>query len=371
MAKGDPEAKCFDTVVLASPAQNLSLCRGYIFGLVRTHPQHASKLNSFLDRLERSNPQLAFDYAATVPIETDAFGRWARLCDGGLIPAHQILTLAYRLRTGGLDAAEVKVALPRLLTSPEPQAAEAALDVVHTWIHSRKESGASLMTEDTQLWSLIAAVLSRLMPSQVMGSFHWEEAMKSFCLVDPGAAARIASGCLTNKEMSVEEAAERILVGLAKQHPDLMMKELGRALMEEKEAWRLQIRGCRSLLTAVPPQSVMNWLNHTQFEGARKIAGSLPRPFLDENGNPLVPPLTEMVLTSFGSDEKVSRGFICDTGIRSYSGDIVGQRLKEAAVASKFLQHAVPAIREWARREKTGSEHEAERWRQEDEEAFI
>ncbi|MGB8368292.1 MAG: hypothetical protein ACLPYZ_05740 [Limisphaerales bacterium] len=60
-----------------------------------------------------------------------------------------------------------------------------------------------------------------------------------------------------------------------------------------------------------------------------------------------------------------------DQHIRSYSGDIAGQRLREAAVAAQFLQHPIAAIREWARVEKTSSEHEAARWRQQDEETFI
>jgi hypothetical protein len=80
---------------------------------------------------------------------------------------------------------------------------------------------------------------------------------------------------------------------------------------------------------------------------------------------------TQVVLKRFGDDEKVERAFICGSGIRSYSGDIAGQRLQEAAVAAKFLQHPIAAIREWARVEKLSSESEAARWRQMDEETFI
>jgi hypothetical protein len=149
------------------------------------------------------------------------------------------------------------------------------------------------------------------------------------------------------------------------------MHEVGWRLLDEKEGWRFQIRGCRSLILSVPPQAVTAWLDQTQVEGARKIASSLPRPFLDESGNPVVPQLTEVVLGRFGSDEKVVRGFICGSGIRSYSGDIAGQRLKEAEVAARFLEHPIAAIREWARVEKLSSEHEAARWRQEDAERSV
>jgi hypothetical protein len=115
----------------------------------------------------------------------------------------------------------------------------------------------------------------------------------------------------------------------------------------------------------------MAWLERTQLEGARKIAGSLTRPFLDAEGRPVVPPLTKMVLERFGEDEKVIQAFVSGSGGRSYSGDIAAQHLQEAAIAAKFLQHPLQAVREWARIEKAMSEHEAARWRREDEEMFI
>jgi hypothetical protein len=115
----------------------------------------------------------------------------------------------------------------------------------------------------------------------------------------------------------------------------------------------------------------MTWLDKSGIEGARKIAGGLPRPYMDQSGKPAVSPITLEVLQRFGDDEKVVRAFVSGSGFRSYSGDIAAQKMHEASVAAKFLNHPIAAIREWAKVEKHSSETQAAHFRQEDEEQFI
>ena len=198
----------------------------------------------------------------------------------------------------------------------------------------------------------------------------FRSALEVFAKVNPGLATKIACALLDD-DLSVEEHAEKVLLNIATEHPELVMTEVGKALFNKKTGWKLQFRGIGPLITAVPLRTLMAWLDKTGIEGARKIAGGLPWPFVDESGNPVVSPLTEEVLKRFGENEKVVRAFICGSGFRSYSGNIAAQKLQEATVAARFLQHPIPAIREWARVQKLGSENEAEFWHRRDEEQFI
>jgi hypothetical protein len=371
IGKIDSEAKVFDDIVLRVSAENLAICRGYLAGMAQNHPDLVARVNSFLDKLEGTNPELAFDYASTLATQTNAFERWIRLCDAQKIPAHYVQSVIYRM-PGQFTEDHLKQAIPRLLRalSEQPRAGGAALNLVHQWIEQHKRANTPLNTANLDLWNSISQVLSKVIPSETMEVFYWSETMKVYLQIDPKNATQIACSFL-DEDLSVEEAADEILTLLATQYPDLVMDSLGEVLLKEKDAWKLEIRGFGGLLVSVPPETIMKWLDKTGFEGALKIASSLPRPFVNEKGDAVVPRLTELVLERFGSDQNVARRFISGSGIRSYSGDIAGQRLQEANVAARFLDHPLAAIREWARIEKKMSEHEAARWQQEDAERFI
>jgi hypothetical protein len=203
-----------------------------------------------------------------------------------------------------------------------------------------------------------------------METYYWEQTLEVFAQINPPLATKIACSLLDD-DLSVEEHAEKVLVNIAAKHPDLVMDEVGKALFDKKTGWKLQFRGVGWLTNTVPRGVLMAWLDKTGIEGARKIAGGLPRPFIDEAGKPTVLPITEEVLQRFGDDEKVVRAFISGSGFRSYSGDIAAQKMREASVAASFLNHPIAAIREWAKIEKHSSEAQAAHWRQEDEEQFI
>ena len=367
----DPDAKLFDIIVLATPAQNLAISRGYLLGMVQGHPQTVSHVNVFLDKLETANPELAFEYALTLPTEMNAFDRWIRLYDSGRIPAHHLQGLIYRL-LDQITSDHLKKAIPRLLDAlpKQPRAGGAVLSLVYQWFDQHKRSKVPLNLADADLWNLISEVVSQVIPSETMEVYYWTETMEVYLKINPKKATQIACALL-NENLAVEEAANKILILLAAQHPELVMDSFGETLLKGKDSWRLEIRGVGGLLTSVPPEAVMKWLDKTSLEGGLKIASSLPRPFVNSKGEAVVPRLTELVLQRFEGNEKVTRRFVSGSGIRSYSGDIVGQRLKEANVAAKFLQHPISAIREWARIEKNTSEQEAARWKQEDAERFI
>ncbi len=371
IGKLDINAAHFDRFVQRNPSANLAVSRGYLVGLMQATPKQIPRVNSFLDELEVADPNLAFDYASILPEQTDAFIRWARLCDAKKIPAQAIQVVCYRLPQG-INGNHLKEALPRLMraiSNGESSASGTALQLIHRWIDQHARNNVKL-PNDSDLWTLIGQTLEQATPHQSMEAYYWEKIVEVLAQVNAPLAIKIACSLLDD-DLSVEEHAEKVLMDLAAKHPDLVMNEFGEALLDKKTGWKLEIRGMSSLINSISTKTVMAWLERTGIEGARKIAGGLPRPFLDKMGSPIVSPLTEEVLRKFGDDKKVVNAFICGSGIRTYSGDIAAQKMEEASVAAKFLNHPLAAIRQWARVEKDISEKEAARFRQQDEEMFI
>lgn len=372
IGKSDANATLFESILGRRPVPNLSFCRGYIIGLVQTFPKYNARLNEFLDILEREDALHAFDLASTLPNETDAFGRWKRLYDGGHIPAHTIRNLVFNSGPNGIAYEHFKDVLTRLLAADPTQrdnAANAAIDMLFRWIYAAKHNNSVIPTDDAELWQLISSVLKWDF-NDSRNQYEWNEVLTVYFSINPGDAIAIAAESL-KEDLSLHDYGEQLLAIAAKSQPNLVMEIVGKIMLDTKDGWKLQIRGIQGILSSVSQESVLRWLDKTQNEGAYKIAGSLPRPYVDAAGNAVVPPLTLAVLERFSDDPKVTRAFICTSGIQSFSGDIAGQKMEAAKKAEKFLQHRLAAIREWATVEKESSEAMARRFRQEDEEMRI
>ena len=373
LGKADTDAILFETILCRKPVINFSLTRGYIIGLLQTFPKHGVRLNEFLDSLEISDAPLAFDFASTLPIETNAFERWKRLYDSGRIPAHTIRALAFNVGPTGFGKDHLREVLTRLVAvelSQQEKADSAAIDIFFRWIQAAKINKDTVNADYADLWQLISQILRRDSISGHFSEYEWGEILKIYIFVNPGDAVGIAAESL-KADLSLHDYGETILALAATSQPELVMNTIGKMILDPKDGWKLQMRGIQNILKAVTQESVLKWLEETKYEGASKIAGSLPRPYVDDSGSAIVPPLTLAVLERYSDDPKVVRAFICTSGIRSFSGDIAGQKLQEAKMAQKFLQHPLAAIREWAAIEKQSSEEMAARYRQQDEEMRI
>lgn len=369
----DADATLLRTIIYHPAAQNLGLSRGYVVGLIQAWPNQILMLNQFLDWLEDSDPALSFGYAILKPNETNAIERWRRLVDTSRIPAHFIRGLIYSFRPHGPNLLHYKIVLPRLIRAMSPSDADvvsAALQFVHSWIQQSASSTDFSNPEHAEIWEAIGTILECSSERDPMAQHYWREAMKIYLKVNRTHSVTIAIKSLI-EDLTIAEAAEQILLTIAKQDPALVVNALGSKLLEEKSSWKLQVRGFRPILEIVPSEVVMDWLHHTKVQGARKIVRSLPKPTVDEHGELIVPEVTLSVLEMFGDDADVANGFMVESGFRSYSGNITYQKLNEAEVASRFITHPNRAIRTWAQFTKTSSEQEAEYWRQGSEEDQI
>jgi hypothetical protein len=90
----------------------------------------------------------------------------------------------------------------------------------------------------------------------------------------------------------------------------------------------------------------------------------VPAPSLNQNGQPDLHPLTELLLERFGGDKSVFAEFAAGVhDLQPYMGDIAGEKEKEAQNAEKFLHHKVPAVRRWAEQEIETNKRDAERFK--------
>ena len=94
--------------------------------------------------------------------------------------------------------------------------------------------------------------------------------------------------------------------------------------------------------------------------GAQAFARHLPAPFLDGEGKPQVPQLTEFVLTRFEDDDRTFSEFVAGVhSFQGYVGSYSAAREKEGLQAKAFLNHRLRRVREWALLEMRQAEHDA------------
>jgi hypothetical protein len=119
------------------------------------------------------------------------------------------------------------------------------------------------------------------------------------------------------------------------------------------------------LFTALPMSVLTAWLEEVGVEGARKIARHLPHPYVDADGQPAVPELTDWVLSRFEEDDRTFSEFCAGVhSLQVYMGNIAETHELEAHDARKFFNHKLRRIREWARVEHEGGLQNAQRMRE-------
>jgi hypothetical protein len=367
----DAEAALFLPIVNASRDGTDGLVCGYVRRLLIRQPRHARLVNGQLDQLEQSFPLLAFNISLSAPEQTAAYERALRLFDTGRLPVAALGNLRHALGDEGLSEKRLEELLARILSGgdePSDDALRTALRLCSSWMRGTFEMGKKPRVSSGLKRSFRRVVRARS-GGESLEQHDWNRLLRVYAQLDLQEAIQIACEGLEDlrddyeRWVFVQEAAER--------EPRAVLEALGNALLDERRGWKLRIGGVEGILSAIPVSEVHRWLNEHGVAGARALARSLPRPFVDGEGVPRVPCLTEAVLKRFGDDEETRAEFECGGGCRSYSGDRAGQREAEARVASAFLGHPMAAIREWALLEKASAEHDAKLWQNEDAERLV
>jgi hypothetical protein len=379
MGAYDAHALCLDVIMRSvADTQATGLAREYIGSLLRNYPQHSAAVNPWIDEFETQTPAIAYELFMAGGDATRALERALKLIDTGTLSLEYLGGFTSGISgQRSLSNKEFYEILKRLTTSVKAGKNLLAIKTAIKLVASRldydqwkKQVG---ILKDAAIQSLIWELLEATAKFSGGEYYHWDEILRSLAKIHIDKAATIASKAIFGGEQQ-RIRAEQILADLAKSHPEIVMQRLGEFILSEEYQyeWYFLREKHGFLIQSLPIDAMKKWLSSVGAIGAQRIARSLPLPYLDENANPVVPPLTEFVLSEFEDDEHTFREFCLGShSLQIYIGDVASQKQKEAEIAREFLTHPLRRVREWAEYEISSCEQDAKHWRQIDEESRI
>ena len=368
----DADASCLDTIMESvAETQATGLARGYIVGLLSKHPQHKALVNDWIDQFETQMPTVAYELFRAGGKNTKAVERALKLVDKGSLD----LDYLGGFFAGLLSTEEFYEILTRLLNSVKKEnhsATKIANNLIAQRIYVDQRENNKIIIEETKIQNLVWQFLEATCRYIKSEAYNWEIILRSAAKLDIEKAVNIASLAILSKNYQQKMNAEKFLVDLAKSHPELVMENVGKVILDDEYGWHFEIEQYRFLIQNLPLEAMKQWLNSVGVAGARRIAKQLALPYLDEKDQPIVPPLTEFVLSEFEDDEKTFSNFcISSHNHQVYTDDMVAHKNKEIEIARSFLNHPLRRIREWATKEIRSCQQTAKYWQQIDEETGI
>jgi hypothetical protein len=213
---------------------------------------------------------------------------------------------------------------------------------------------------DELAWQVVEAAIQ----DEYMHGHWWGEVVKALTPgSDPLRAARLLVRTMCCRNFNLRQRADQLLGELATTSPQAVMDALGEMMLDEEMRLNFHVERFETFL-ALPPETVGHWLDQHEVEGALTIARHIPAPYLDEDENPQLHPLTELFLAKYAEDENVFNQYAGGLhSLQPYKGDIPAAKEEEAEVARKFLDHKLPQVRKWALYEIEAATRDAEQHR--------
>jgi hypothetical protein len=332
-----------------------SLLRGYVQGLASSRQYPNPELFELMAQVEASHPEMAVDVLCFAGDGFDALNHAIRLVESRVISPRLLATFAMGIGGRELQAEEFARLLPYFANasrSGDTASGLAGIRFLAAYLKSENRRSDSsvlqLQTVCTAAWDLVESSLP-FIGSQL--SYEWSQITQLLAGHDPSRGTRLLGEALLSENLNLQKKAEHVLIALAPAYPDAVMEGFGAALLDPDRGWRLQVCIVRDLVHAISPPSVMVWLRSQGIEAARAIARHLPRPFLTDVGEPVIPELLDTILRDFDDDQAFSNFLAGVHSGESWWGDGSEQFRREAEEASHFLHHPNHRIREWAKHE--------------------
>jgi hypothetical protein len=338
--------------------------RGYIYGILDPPKGDLVWLNRALDRVQESDPKLAFYIMLPGGDSVRSFERALAMVIAGTIPTRLLSNLQVWVGNRKTRPEEMGRAVRSLLAEAQAgdrEAIDVAVDFVAYQINRvPPEEKVGLLIQIfgeklEDLWRLLELFIAH--PGRA--DFWFAKVLQVATSADVARGCEMASRMIVSDSFQVEQEGEKLLGDLVQSYPDQVMEAIGRRITDAATKNQFFIRKF-SFVTAIPFEVVRAWLERVGVVGARTLARHLPLPFLDGNGEPQVPLLTEFVFTRFEDDDRTFSEFVA--GVHSYQGywgSYSAAREKEGLRAKAFLTHRLRRVREWALIEMQQAEHDA------------
>jgi hypothetical protein len=379
MGDCDTDGICFDAISsFVMETSSINLVKPYISSLLTKQPQHSLKVNQWIDQLETAMPTVAFEIFMAGGEHTQAITRAIRLVDNNALPPQYLGAFSRGSWQNPLTTEEFYQICVRLIDSLKLLKTDAivrsATYFIEFRLHSPHVTLQSDILEDLRIQQLIWQLLEiTVTDGYSIETYNWGKIVKKMAKVDGDRAAKIAVSALVSSsfDYDMKDEVKDILIDLSRSYPYQVMKYLGELMLDKDLSWRFTFNNNRELISSLPVEPVKEWLGKVGVEGARLISKNLKLPYI-ENDKPIVPELTEFVLSQFGNDQETFENFcVCAHSFETFWGEPASQGAKEIQVARQFLDHPLERIRAWAEYEIASNEQTYKYWQQTYEERMI
>jgi hypothetical protein len=353
----------FDRAVSSGKTE---FARGYLSGSGYRNVLNGARLSELLDAIQDEHPETAFSLGQAVAEISDAFGRILRLVAAGKLPPAKLQNFTVWIgarKTTHMDVERALDTLIPMIGSGTPGSADLAVEFVAYQYYRSADPDWKAPGEqsfDELAWQVIEAAIQ----DDHMRGHWWAEVVKALTLdSDPLRVARLLVRTLCCRNFDLRQEADQLLSEFAKTAPQAAMDALGEMMLDEGVRLNFHIKRFDTF-QSLPPETVGNWLDKHGVEGALTIAHHIPAPYLDEDKNPKLHPLTELFLAKYAGDESVFNQYAGGLhSLQPYKGDIPSLKEEEAEVARKFLGHELAQVHKWALYEIESATREAEQYR--------
>lgn len=374
---GDTDDRCSESILShACRTCAAPLSRGYVRGTIAANRTPSEKVRVLIGQLEQLCPPLALELFAYGGDALDGLARAHSLVVAGALPATALTIFGMGVGRRDLTAGEfsgVLRAVVNLTGSGDAAACRIGVRFLSMRLsfETRRNFDQCLALEQCRAdsWTLVENALPHL-ESQHLGH-EWSDIVEALSEYDIDRAVRLYCDGLRSPHLSLEQYAAEKLQAAAGLAPTSVMAHFGAALLDPTEGWRFQVGVFREVVASIPEEIVMEWVRSHGMLGARAIARHLPPPYVDDNGQPIVPTLLEMVFREFEDDTVLSAFSAGVHSGESWWGNAAQRFRQEAEEARNFLSHPNAMIREWAKQETLYRTAMAEREELEHQERFL
>lgn len=358
----------------AAESGSWALAAGYTQEFASVNPKHHKELVEKVHNIGRADTELGYRLVVAAGDPLDPVAWTIPLVQDGTFTIDKLSTFLFGVGRREATVEELRSILETICDSldkdksavvPSPVLRGLGYIATHYSDTRRNE-----ILADPSVVSIAQQILLRTTQNTGGQGYEWNEAVRFFAKNDDAAVARLSMAALIGQNYGADEYAEKLLAELAGRSPDLVLAEF-EAVMKTGDDWIFQVRTYRELLSAIPLDAMKQWLKKNGATAAEFIARHLPSPYI-ENGKPIVPAITDYILSEFDDNNHVFNNFSAGVfSLRTTVGSIADQQKKDAEFLRQFLNYPNRRIRQWAQQEVRSSKHVAELWGERDAERDL
>jgi hypothetical protein len=182
--------------------------------------------------------------------------------------------------------------------------------------------------------------------------FHnWQEVCKALCAYYPREIAKLVVDFLTlplNAGRWSDEEVVAVLARAAGVDAAAVMDVVGAALLDKEKRSMFGVVVLRGLFEAIGLTCVSQWVQQHGPEALPWMARHFKSPFVDKEGNLVVPPLIEWLFRENESNQKAFDWFLSGQGSSGFYSEAMIDPVKKRRQMQPFMSHELRRVREWA-----------------------